>query len=133
MDRKLISRRHFMKSSIAGMAGLICFSSNEKKQDKNQGQRKFIYRTLGKTGIKVPVIGMGMLFAGNPALMQAALDAGITHFDTTAGYLQQMRNEEMIGEVLKGRRRQSYIFGTKVHLPRNQKTGLYAGSGSSCR
>jgi predicted aldo/keto reductase-like oxidoreductase len=114
-----------MKSSIAGMAGLICFSSIEKNQDKNQGQRKFIYRTLGKTGIKVPVIGMGMLFADNPALMQAALDAGITHFDTTAGYPQQMRNEEIIGEVLKGRRRQSYIFGTKVHLPRNQKTGLY--------
>jgi predicted aldo/keto reductase-like oxidoreductase len=130
MDQKLISRRHFMKSSVVGMAGFISLSSNEKKRDKNQGERKLIYRTLGKTGIKVPVIGMGMLIPGNPALMRAALDAGITHFDTTADYPQQMRNEEMIGEVLKGRPRESYIFGPKIHLPRNQITGLY-GKGAT--
>jgi len=107
------------------MAGFICLSSNGKKQDKNQAERKFVYRTLGKTGIKVPVIGMGMLLTGNPALMRAALDAGITHFDTTAGHPQQLRNEEMIGKVLKGRPRESYIFGPKIHLLRNQITGLY--------
>jgi len=32
----------------------------------------------------------------------------------------------MIGEMLKGRRpRGSFIFGPKIHLPRNQATGLY--------
>jgi predicted aldo/keto reductase-like oxidoreductase len=107
------------------MAGFICLSSKGKKQDKNQGERKFIYRTLGKTGIKVPVIGMGMLLSGNADLMRAAIDAGITHFDTTAGHPQQERNEEMMGEVLKGRPRESFIFGPKIHLPRNQTTGLY--------
>jgi predicted aldo/keto reductase-like oxidoreductase len=125
MDRRLISRRDFMKSSAYGMAGFICLSSSEKKQDKNQKEKKFIYRTLGKTGIKVPVIGMGMLLTGNPDLVRAALDAGITHFDTTAGLPQQLRNEEMIGDVFKGRPRESFIFGPKIHLPRNQITGLY--------
>jgi predicted aldo/keto reductase-like oxidoreductase len=114
-----------MKSSVAGMVAFIGLSSKGNKQDKNHGERKFIYRTLGKTGIKVPVIGMGMLLSGNADLMRAALDAGITHFDTTAGHPQQRRNEEMIGEVLKGRHRESYIFGPKIHLPRNQITGLY--------
>jgi hypothetical protein len=102
MVKKLINRRKFMKSSVAGMAGFICLPSAAKGQDKNQKEKKLIYRTLGKTGIQVPVIGMGILSSGSPALMQAALDAGITHFDSTAAQPQQMRNEEMIGEVLKG-------------------------------
>jgi aryl-alcohol dehydrogenase-like predicted oxidoreductase len=123
--RKLISRRHFIKSSVAGIAGFVCLPSNGNQQEKNQGERKFVYRTLGKTEIKVPVIGMGMLLTGGADLMRAALDAGITHFDTTAGYPQQLRNEEMIGEILKGRSRESYIFGPKIHLSRNQRTGLY--------
>jgi predicted aldo/keto reductase-like oxidoreductase len=125
MDKKLINRRQFMKSSVAGMAGFICPPSTAKRQDKNQKEKKLIYRTLGKTGIQVPVIGMGILSAGSPALMQAALDAGITHFDSTAAQPQQMRNEEMIGEVLKGVPRESVIFGTKIHLPQDYKTGLY--------
>lgn len=71
------------------------------------------------------MIGMGILTSGSPALMKAALDAGITHFDSTAGQPQQIRNEEMIGEVLKGRPRESVIYGTKIHLPQDYKTGLY--------
>ncbi|GAI88333.1 unnamed protein product, partial [marine sediment metagenome] len=93
-------------------------------QDKNQKERKLIYRTLGKTGIRVPVIGMGILSSGSPALMRVALDAGITHFDSTAGQTQ-IHNEEMIGEVLKGVPRESVIFGTKIHLLQDYKTGLY--------
>ncbi len=51
---------------------------------KNELLRKLVYRTLGKTGMRVPVIGMGILNSGSPALMNTALDAGITHFDSTA-------------------------------------------------
>jgi len=125
MDKKLINRRQFMKSSVAGMAGFICLPSTAKRQGKNQKEKKLIYRTLGKTGIRVPVIGMGILSSGSPALMRAALDAGITHFDSTAAQPQQMRNEEMIGEVLKGVPRESVVFGTKIHLRQDYKTGLY--------
>ena len=107
------------------MAGFICLPLADKRQGKNQRQRKLIYRTLGKTGIRVPVIGMGILSSGSPDLMRAALDAGITHFDSTAGQPQQLRNEEMIGEVLKGVPRESVVFGTKIHLLQDFKTGLY--------
>jgi predicted aldo/keto reductase-like oxidoreductase len=68
---------------------------------------------------------MGILSSGSPALMRAALDAGVTHFDSTAGQPQQMRNEEMIGEVLKRVPRESVVFGTKIHLFPDYKTGLY--------
>jgi predicted aldo/keto reductase-like oxidoreductase len=125
MDNKLINRRHFMKSSVAGMAGFICLPFTDKKQGKSQKERKLIYRTLGKTGIRVPVIGMGILSSGSPALMRAALDAGINHFDSTAGQPQQIRNEEMIGEVLKEVPRESVVFGTKINLLQDYRTGLY--------
>jgi predicted aldo/keto reductase-like oxidoreductase len=125
MGRKLISRRDFMTGSLAAAAGMMFLQSGIKKPTMKARRRKLVYRTLGKTGIRVPVIGMGMLLSDQADLMRAALDAGITHFDTTAGQPQQVRNEVMIGEVLKGRPRESFVFGPKIHLPQNQTTGLY--------
>jgi predicted aldo/keto reductase-like oxidoreductase len=114
-----------MKSSAAGMAGMVCLPSSEILSGGKQGERTLVYRTLGRTGMSVPVIGMGILSAGTPELIHAALDAGITHFDSTAAQPQQARNEEMIGEVMKGRPRDSFIYGTKIHLPQDYTTGLY--------
>jgi len=125
MEKRLIGRRDFMKSSIAGLGGFVYLSSNEKKQEKNQRERKFIYRTLGKTGIKIPVIGMGMLQPSNPALVRAALDAGISHFDTTAIPSVQANNLKMLSDVTKGRPRESFIIGVKVSFLRMQEQGLY--------
>jgi predicted aldo/keto reductase-like oxidoreductase len=31
----------------------------------------------------------------------------------------------MIGEVMKGRPRESFVYGTKIHLPQDYQTGLY--------
>jgi predicted aldo/keto reductase-like oxidoreductase len=126
---KKISRRIFLRNSSFGVLGTGLFRNltiaNNINYQKNELSGKLIYRTLGKTGIRVPVIGMGILTSGSPALIKAALDAGITHFDSTAGQPQQIRNEEMLGEVLRGRDRKSIIYGTKVHLPQDYKTGLY--------
>ena len=128
MNMKLNRRIFLRNTSIgvlgAGLYGKECFATNIKNQ-KNNSPGKLVYRTLGKTGIRVPVIGMGILTAGSTALIKAALDAGITHFDSTAAQPQQIRNEEMIGEVLKGWPRESFIYGTKIHLPQDYKTGLY--------
>ena len=125
MEKRLIGRRDFMKSSIAGLGGFVYLSSNEKSLELNQKDRKIIYRTLGKTGIKVPVIGMGMLHPSNPALVRAALDAGISHFDTTAMPSVQQNNLKMLSDVTKGRPRESFIIGVKVSFLRMQEQGLY--------
>lgn len=114
-----------MKSSIAGLGSYVYLSSNEKKPEKNQREGKFIYRTLGQTGIRVPVIGMGMLQSSNPALVRAALDAGISHFDTTAMQSVQQNNLKMFSDVTKGRPRESFIIGVKVSFLRMQEQGLY--------
>jgi len=125
MGKKLMGRRDFMKSSIAGLGSYVYLSSNEKKPEKNQREGKFIYRTLGQTGIRVPVIGMGMLQSSNPALVRAALDAGISHFDTTAMQSVQQNNLKMFSDVTKGRPRESFIIGVKVSFLRMQEQGLY--------
>lgn len=125
MSDNLIDRRNFMKATMAGMGGFFFLAAVENKQEvRAQGSKKWIYRTLGKTGIKVPVVSMGMVSAGNPSLVRAALDAGIVHLDTAHGY-QRGQNEELIGEVIKGRPRDSYIIGTKVWSPSNRMTFLY--------
>jgi predicted aldo/keto reductase-like oxidoreductase len=125
MKSRTISRRDFIQSSAAGMAGIFYGATAQPGWGADRGERALVYRTLGKTGMRVPVVGMGILSAGTPALMRAALDAGITHFDSTAAQPQQANNERMIGEVLRGRPRESFIYGTKVHLPQNYQTGLY--------
>ncbi|MGA2318850.1 MAG: aldo/keto reductase [Thermodesulfobacteriota bacterium] len=129
MDKKLIGRRDFMKSTLAGFGGLFFLPQIDLKQeirvvDAKGKEKKFVYRTLGKTGIKLPAINMGVMLTDNPNLVQVALDSGVVMLDTAQVY-QRGQNEGMIGEVLKGRPRDSYVIATKARLPNNQTTGLY--------
>jgi predicted aldo/keto reductase-like oxidoreductase len=129
MRKKLIGRRDFMKSTLAGFGGLFFLPKIDMKQElrivEAKGkEKKFFYRTLGKTGIKVPVISMGVMNTDNPNLVRVALDSGMVLLDTAQVY-QRGQNEGMIGEVLKGRPRDSYVIATKARLPNNQTTGLY--------
>ena len=59
-----------------------------------------LQRTLGKTGLTLPVVSMGVMNADVPGLLRRAYELGIRHFDTAAGY-QNGRNEEMVGQVIK--------------------------------
>ena len=127
MSKKEMDRREFLKSS-AGLGGFVYLSSNEQSSpEKGQGKKEaeFATRVLGKTGLKLPVITMGVMNTSNPALVRAALDAGMFFLDTASTY-QRGTNEAMIGEVLKGRPRDSFAIATKARLSSNQTTGLYS-------
>src|SRR3989337_568382 len=129
MGKKPIGRRDFMKSTLAGLGGFFFLPGTEKKEETRVAQtkgkeRKFVYRTLGKTGMKLPVINMGVMNSDNPNLIRAALDAGIVLLDTAHGYMGG-RNAEVIGSVIKGRPRDSYIIASKVNLPQDRTKGIY--------
>jgi len=129
MRNKSMGRRDFMKSTLAGFGGLFFLPKMDMKQElrivEAKGkEKKFVYRTFGKTGIEVPVISMGVMNTDNPNLVRVALDSGMVMLDTAQAY-QRGQNERMIGEVLKGRPRDSYVIGTTAGLPKNQITGLY--------
>jgi predicted aldo/keto reductase-like oxidoreductase len=127
MSQKGLGRRDFLKSSAAGLGGFVYLSANgksspEKGQEKKEG--KITYRTLGKTGLKLPVITMGVMNTSNPALVRAALNNGMYFLDTAQTY-QRGTNESMLGEILSDRPRDSFAIATKARLPNNQTTGLY--------
>ena len=129
MEKKVIGRRDFMKSTLAGFGGFYFLASNQANQevkpfDRKGKETKLVYRTLGKTGLKLPVINMGVMNSDNPNLIKTALDSGIQLLDTAHAYMQG-RNEEVIGSVVKGRPRDSYYIGSKVNLPQDRATGRY--------
>lgn len=80
--------------------------------------RTIILRTLGRTGIKVPIVSMGVMNARNPEVLKQAYDAGVRFFDTAQSY-DQGRNEEMVGSVISqlGARDKVYVQ-TKIEVPR---------------
>jgi predicted aldo/keto reductase-like oxidoreductase len=114
-----LDRRAFLKRGLIGLAGAgaaaVPFASAGGRQAAAAGARKgaVITRKLGRTGIVLPIVSMGVMNADNDDLVRSALDSGMVHLDTAHGY-QRGRNEEMIGRVLKGRPRESFVIATKV-------------------
>jgi len=130
MEKNRFNRRGFLKSSVLGATGLVigqkAFAGTPNRSNLDSKEElKIIYRTLGKTGIKLPIVSMGVMNSDNPNLVRAALDKGITHLDTAHTYMRG-RNEEMLGVVLKDYPRDSYTIATKIHpAGQDRRTGLY--------
>ncbi len=127
-----MKRRSFIQSSVAGLAGIGAMGAAGAGQrlfgmpEGAPDEKKFITRKLGKTGIVLPIVSLGVMNSNNPDLVRAALDGGIIHLDTANGY-QRGTNETMIGKVLVGRPRDSYVIATKVPgIPRDRDTGLFS-------
>lgn len=118
-----MKRRTFLFSGLAGTAGLMTFNRSlfaSESGDKGE----IIYRTLGKTGIKVPVVSFGVMRSDNSALVKAAYDGGMKLFDTAHGYMNG-RNEEMLGAFFADKPRDSFYLATKVKpAGLDSKTGL---------
>ena len=82
------------------------------------------YRYLGRSGLLISEITYGnWLTHGSQvenevatACVRAALDAGISTFDTADVYANTVA-EEVLGEALKGERRESLEIFTKVYWP----------------
>ncbi|HMD92627.1 MAG TPA: aldo/keto reductase [Trebonia sp.] len=77
------------------------------------------YRTLGDSGLLVSVVGLGCNNFGGRidarqtrAVVDAAIDAGITLFDTAEMYGKDGGSELALGEVLEGRR-DKVVLATK--------------------
>ncbi len=111
------SRRNFIRNGFTGLAGAILappvIKTGKKLVSQQERNKKFIYRTLGKTGIKLPIVSMGTYDA--TGVVNAALDAGIVHIDTSAEY-NEGNDERMFGEVFKKRPRDSYVIGTSIGM-----------------
>jgi len=116
-------RRQFIKQGLLGLtgAGLAAHTLRTIRPDSeaipgkntDKDATKILYRTLGKTGLKLPVVSMGTGDTDNPNLVRAGMDGGITLY-ATSRYYGNGRNEEMMGKVIKGKARDSYLIATSV-------------------
>jgi predicted aldo/keto reductase-like oxidoreductase len=112
-SKEKLNRRFFLKSSLLGASGALLSKHGLSMDQGKDVEKKVITRILGKTGIELPVISMGVMRSDNPNLVKAALKGGIKHFDTAHGYMRG-NNEEMLGNVFKEVPRDSFIISTKI-------------------
>ena len=95
------SRRRFLQAGLVlPAAGLVAAHSPEAV---GQVQAGVVYRTLGKTGLKVSGVGCGIGLIPDPAVLVRAVDLGVNYFDTARMY-EKGKSEEIAGAALKGRR-----------------------------
>ncbi len=124
------SRRKFLTTATTGIvsAGVVGLSARtglaQAVPDAAEpAGGKIIERVLGRTGLKLPIVSMGVMNSGNPEIVAASYEIGIRHFDTAA-YYQFGRNEQMVGNVIKKLGvRDKVVIATKV-MTRGQRQGL---------
>jgi len=114
------SRREFLVRSgqWAAAAGLLNKLAPPlwAQSQAPQVEAKVINRTLGKTGLAVPIVSLGFMNADVPGLIRRAYEIGMRHIDTAAAY-QRGRNEEMVGSMIKEMGvRGNVIISTKIWL-----------------
>ncbi len=111
------TRRDFLKTALAGLAmgAPVCAAQRESSNGVPT-------RSLGKTGERVPIVGLGGYHIGVPeltereaiAIMHEAIDEGMTFFDNCPHY-NDSRSEQLMGKALAtGGRRQKVFLMTKV-------------------
>ena len=95
------------------------------KTQLNRESSDMIYRTLGRTGLKVSQLGFGamrlpMVGEGEAArinrelaipMIHRAFDAGVNYIDTAVGYCNA-DSQRVVGEAVKGRR-DTIVISTK--------------------
>jgi aryl-alcohol dehydrogenase-like predicted oxidoreductase len=91
------------------------------------------FRSLGKSGLQVSEIGLGcnnfgmrLDLEGSRGVIHAALDAGITLFDTADVYGGHGASETMMGQIL-GERRKDIVLATKFGMQMD-KAGAKKGA-----
>ncbi len=115
-----VSRREFVRTSLAGgLAFAIPRLDGAGEEDQRKEPPKVQYRTLGRTGLKVSVVGLGAMRTSDPNVIHHALDLGVNYIDTACCYMDG-NNEVIVGSVLKTRRKDTYI-ATKVHIASEEK------------
>ncbi len=119
-----MKRRNFFRSGLAGAAGLTMFNRTAFAGTGIIEENEIIYRILGRTGLKLPVVSFGVMRSDNSSLVQAAYQAGMKMFDTAHGYMNG-HNEEMLGSFFSTVPRESFVIATKVKPAGvDQRTGL---------
>ena len=108
-----MNRRDFLKMGVAGSASALLGWEGVAgaMQSKVPGGFVFpdpVYRTLGRTGMKITIVSFGAMLTPEAEVIRVALDHGVNYVDTARRYMGG-RNEETVGRALKGMRDKVYV------------------------
>jgi aryl-alcohol dehydrogenase-like predicted oxidoreductase len=116
MMKKNISRKKFLSTAFAGLAGIKLFSQALGKDQT----AVFNKRTIGKTGIMVSPVCFGATRTSEESLIRYVIDKGINYLDTGRSYANG-KNEMLVGRAVSGIRNkvviQSKLMLEKHELP----------------
>jgi uncharacterized protein len=103
-----INRRDFIKAGLlggaAGLAGLQGAVADATTAN-NPGP---VYRTLGRTGLKITVVSFGAMLTPEAEVIRAGLDRGVNYIDTARRYMNG-KNEEIVAKAVKGLRKNLFL------------------------
>jgi predicted aldo/keto reductase-like oxidoreductase len=107
-----VSRRHFLASTLALPAVGFDVNRGVSLESRLEQSGGLPLRVLGKTGLKVTILGFGCAWTSDSSVFTRGLDLGINHFDTAPVY-QGGNNEPMLRAGL-GNRRKQIVLSTKI-------------------
>jgi aryl-alcohol dehydrogenase-like predicted oxidoreductase len=116
-----LSRRDFLRTAGAGAA--IALTAAEGSAG---GKAVLPQKVLGRTKVKVPILGLGTAPAGfrkekeAVAFYHQCIDRGVTYIDTAPKFAGYGNAQEYLGHVLKERRKEVFLV-TKCFEPNGDK------------
>ncbi|MBR8839771.1 MAG: aldo/keto reductase [Stigonema ocellatum SAG 48.90 = DSM 106950] len=110
------TRRNFIMTSVAVAGGIVGASALQQNASNSVTPPAMPERVLGRTGVKVPIFGLGgagqtpLSSEGKEkdaaAIIEKALELGIRYFDTAADYGP---SEDYLGKVLPPSRKKLFL------------------------
>jgi len=121
-----MNRREFLKVGLAGTtSALLGGNTIAEAIGQYAASEPFVfpkpvYRTLGRTGLKVTVVSFGAMLTPEAEVIRTAFEHGVNYVDTARKYMDG-KNEGIVAKALKGRRDRVYV-ATKT-LPSSRSKG----------
>ena len=137
--KKGMNRRTFIKAGMVGTTTALIappvFADTLQKMAEGAQPDSFpkpVYRTLGRTGLKISVVGFGAMLTPEPEVIRVAIEKGVNYINTARKYMAG-KNEVTVGQAVKGMRDKVYIATkvlsesrTKAAILRDVETSLKA-------
>jgi hypothetical protein len=109
-DDGFVNRRDFLRWGFIGATAIAFQQGRVSEAMAAIKEQSFqpVYRTLGRTGLKISVVSFGAMLTPEPEVIRAGLDQGINYIDTARVYLKG-KSEEVVAQAIKGRRNKIFL------------------------
>lgn len=131
-----IDRREFIRAGLAGTTSVLFGWEGLAHAMQIAAAEPFVfptpvYRTLGRTGLKITIVSFGAMLTPESEVMRIAFDHGVNYVDTARRYMGG-KNEEIVARALKGKRDKVYV-ATKIAPASRSKEAIFKDVETSLR